>query len=692
MATKKKDKAQPPQLGTLRLKPNNRKTVSDPATVMASIIRMQATLYKKEISNWLAAREASLNLLNPNHFLLYELYDYIKLDAMVYRQMQNRILRISNKSFNILTAGVVNEEKTAMLRREWFQYLLKLGMESEFERYSLIYFEEIAEEVKKVSLIYRDHVIPEKGIIVKQVHDQEGMSFHEPPISNYCIGVGYTDNNLGLLDKAAPLYILKKHSWANWDEFEEKYGIDIRVAKTSSNDPKVKKEIENWLRTMGSASYGLFPGDTELTILEKKNTDVYQVFNEKINAANKELAILFNGEFETSSDTGSRAKAETVIKSTSGEITKDDEKRMEYLVTDRVLPMLASFGYPFTPEDSFKFDNSEQLSAKDKAAIMTQVDSWGWELDKEQIQTELGIKVTGKKPMAEPAPILPPAEKKKSNLSQQLTKLYTRCCSNEDVNLADLPSSTEAYDAIWERLASGIHAGDIKAGYIDEELFNQISKDLTSAVTEGFGGSPEDFNPGTPDRDLIDRLLTNVNRFSGFKTDIQIQQATKLLVDSKGDLRNFADFKKEILQLNQEYNTNYLRAEYQHAVTSAEMANKWGDIQRDKESLPLLQIRVTHDGRTREEHFKMDRITLPVDNPFWKTKYVPFDWGCRCNIVQLASGEITDLSKIKLPALKPMFENNAGITGKVFNDKHPYAKAADKKAVNKFLENKNKPE
>lgn len=431
MAKENTNKVQLPKKGNSSAKSNNIKTVEDPATIMASIIRMQATLYKKEIASWLAAREASLNIHNPNHFLLYQLYDYIVQDAMVYRQMNNRTLRVSNKSFNIVDrkTGKVDEDKTALLRMEWFQTFIKLAMESEYYRFSLIYFEELAEEVKKVCLVYRDHVIPERDLIVKQVFDREGMNYCEPPYSNYCIGVGNYENHLGLLDKAAPLYILKKHSWANWDEFEEKYGIDIRVAKTSSQDPKVKKEIEQWLKAMGSASYGLFPGDTELTILEKKNTDVYQVFNEKINAANKELAILFNGEFETSSDTGSRAKAESVIKSTAGEITKDDEKRMEYLVSDRLLPMLTSFGYPFTPEDAFKYDNSEQLSAKDKAAIMVQVDSMGYEVDVDQITTELGIKVTGKKQMDVNVPGLKKGAKKANdNLSfhAKLLKLYTQ--------------------------------------------------------------------------------------------------------------------------------------------------------------------------------------------------------------------------------------------------------------------------
>lgn len=388
----------------------------DPVNVMASIIRMQVTLYKKEIASWKAAREEALDRNMPRRYLLTELYQDILTDGFVFGQMRDRILRVSNKAFKISNRKtlLVDKDKTELLQKQWFKKAIKLAMQSEFYGHSLIYINKFDTEVREVKLVYREHVVPERNLILVNPYDITGFDYTKPPYSNYVLEIGDPED-LGLLEKAAPLWILKKHSWANWDEFEEIFGIPIRVAKTASTDPKVKREIEKWLKAMGSAPYGIFPTDTELEIKESKGTDVFQVFDQKRRAANEELAMLINGQIETSTATGSRAKSENVVENTQGEITADDYTNISFWVNDKLIPLLAKLGYPFTDEDNFEFDHTKKLSPLEKADVYDKVNNWGFELDQSEIENTFNIKLLGKK---EPIITPPAAGGEKKNLRQ----------------------------------------------------------------------------------------------------------------------------------------------------------------------------------------------------------------------------------------------------------------------------------
>ena len=122
---------------------------------------------------------------------------------------------------------------------------------------------------------------------------------------------------------------------------------------------------------------------------------------------------------------------------------------------------------------------------------------------------------------------------------------------------------------------------------------------------------------------------------------------------------------------------DYLQAEYQTAKASARMASDWKRIEMDADVLPLLQYQTVGDGRVRPTHAELDNIIRPVNDAFWKQYYPPNGWRCRCTVIQLSEGSLTDLSKFNPPDdVPPLFRMNAGQDGYVFKskgkDKHPY--------------------
>jgi SPP1 gp7 family putative phage head morphogenesis protein len=274
----------------------------------------------------------------------------------------------------------------------------------------------------------------------------------------------------------------------------------------------------------------------------------------------------------------------------------------------------------------------------------------------------------------------PPAgeKKKQSNLMHSaLSVLYQPCAvCNEIITLAN----KRGVDPIMERIAKGIHEGKIKPGYVDQDLYEWIAKQLFEGVRKGFGGDFNKFTDG-PMYDMLASLQTNVHVFSAFKTYQQLREATDLLTDANGNIKSFADFKRDIDALNVKYNVTYLNAEYNQAIASSQMAATWVDYEAAGGN---LKYQTAGDDHVRESHAALDGIVKPVDDVFWNTYYPPNDWGCRCDVTPDDSSPVTK-ARGKLPKLPEMFRTNTAKSGVVFPEKHPYYEVAkqDRKAAKK---------
>lgn len=367
----------------------------DPVNVMASIIRTQASLYKKEIAHFIAARANAKDVYFPNRQLLMAFYDDIDIDPFIFGMKEKRINKIANKQVKINNPqGNIDPEKTKLLHKKWFWDFCIYAMQSKFYGYSLVYAYLIANnQIQSTKLVYREHVLPNKNLILKNPTDTNGIDFTKTPYSNYCIGIGDPED-LGIYEKAAVLYILKKHSWGNWDEFEEIFGIPVRIAKTASQDQTVKNEIISWLQNMGSAAYGIFPADSELDIVESKTNDAFQVFYEKISAVNFELEILITGQNRVMQKGGSYAK-EKAMENETDELTQADKKFMYHIFNDQLKPLLINLGYPININDDIVFDDEKQLTDEERIKIYKTLSDMGYTFDQTEIEKEFSVKITG---------------------------------------------------------------------------------------------------------------------------------------------------------------------------------------------------------------------------------------------------------------------------------------------------------
>ena len=184
----------------------------------------------------------------------------------------------------------------------------------------------------------------------------------------------------------------------------------------------------------------------------------------------------------------------------------------------------------------------------------------------------------------------------------------------------------------------------------------------------------------TMSQEMKTAMEESVYVFSGIKTFHILNETFPQIKDENGNIKPFEQFYNDVKNINQKYNRNYLRAEYNFVVHSAIMADKWEGFKTNS-SRYYLQYRTAQDERVRQEHKPLHNITLPMEHNFWQQFFPPNGWGCRCNVVQVLKQNHhptpqQQALKAGEEALKNdkngMFRFNPGITRKAFPAYNPY--------------------
>ena len=328
----------------LKLSATDGRDVNKVTKMMLDVIKQNRRLWRKEINDWQRARQMRHSLEFPQNYLLQEVYLDIMLDGQLTGITQNRTFRTTNKEYIFVNPeGKKDDACTDFIKdKSWFENFIQYTHETVYFGTGVVWLNTIVKnEIKGIETLDRAHIIPERGLFVPDVTGDKGIPYREFP--HYLIEVQMYDA-VGLLEKAAPFTILKRHSWGSWDEFEELFGVPIRIAKVASQSDAVKNEVAGWLEEMGSAAYGVFPLGTEVEIKENSKGDAFNVFYQKIKALREELSMLILHQTMTTENGGSKAQG-NVHENTLGELTFADEKKMLSILNDRLIPAMRFFGY-----------------------------------------------------------------------------------------------------------------------------------------------------------------------------------------------------------------------------------------------------------------------------------------------------------------------------------------------------------
>jgi SPP1 gp7 family putative phage head morphogenesis protein len=612
---------------------STKQKVNNAAIKLAAQIRREHTLYRKEIAQWKQARMLALDNDMPRRYLLQQLYDDIMIDAFIFGKWENRKLRISNRKIQVLSGGEVDEDKTNLLKTLWFNKFVKFYIDSRAYGYNLMYPKTLGEDgfIKDIATVYRTNIVPETCEILKNTQELSGAKFNEPPLVDWCMFFGDADD-LGILDKAAPLWIFKKHSWQNWDEFEEMFGIPIRIAKLASEDKRVQEQVKSWLKTLGSAAYGMFPQGTEIEILENKTQDAFNVFNEKRKAVNEELAILIDGQFESSNDSGSRAKAETVLENTQDEIRDDDATMTLFAINEVLIPFLIKRGYPFTEDDQVVWNDNKETTPAERLKIFAGVKKLGYKLDIDQVSSELDV-------IIEEDDTPPPNPQPPANFKEPHN--HVGCGAHSDtyrlINLDEIDDLTPDERALLRRLWK--ERENVNWSY---KAFKKNHGELLQAIRSGYGEVDFDFE--SVDHGTMEAFNQNIHRFGVDKTQKQIFDLNKIIKDPEVD--SFTKFFKRARKVFPNYNRTWAETEWEQAHATSQAAATYRDYMDNIDIAPYWQYKTVEDERVRPEHRALHNKVFRKDDASAWTFKPPNGWKCRCDDIELIDydGEVSDLS------------------------------------------------
>ncbi len=312
--------------------------------LMVDIIKRTRSIWRKEITDWQRARTCFYSVDNPQTYLMHATYDDALLDGHLTGITEDRTLRNINKDYGFFDPdGKHDAERSKFIdKKSWFRKCIKYAHESTFRGTTVILVNaENKGTIDDVELIERGLVVPQRGLIVSDYLSQKGIAYGD--FREVLLEAEFY-NQIGLLEKAVPYTILKRHSWGSWDEFEELFGIPIRIAKIASRSEQVKNEVAGWLEEMGSSSYGVFPLGTEVEIKENSKSDAFNVFYMKIKALDAELSKLVLHQTMTTDSGSSRSQGE-VHEETLKQVTMADDQLMLSFLNDMLVPAMRANGY-----------------------------------------------------------------------------------------------------------------------------------------------------------------------------------------------------------------------------------------------------------------------------------------------------------------------------------------------------------
>ena len=369
--------------------------------MVIDLFRQTERLTQKDVATWRNAWQRAIDVDNPKRLLLYNVYTDVEIDPHLTGCIAQRKGFATKRAFRLVDKdGKENIDITKLFEQEWFDQFLSLVMDSRFFGHSLIQFGSpvIVDGIMRFSsieLVPRRHVVPEYGSIIRNQNDdaRNGLSYREGKLAEWVIEAG-TSHDLGLLLKCAPNALSKKNMLAFWDGFGEIFGMPIRIAKTTSQNQKDIDRVEDMLRSMGAAFWGVFQEGTEIDIKESSRGDAYNVYDRRIDRANSEISKCILNQTMTI-DSGSSLSQSQVHLEVLENVVANDEKFLRNTVNNRLIPFMARHGFPV---EGYAFDwspipeyNAEQIMQVEQMLI-----NGGYDIDPQYFIDKYSISVTGK--------------------------------------------------------------------------------------------------------------------------------------------------------------------------------------------------------------------------------------------------------------------------------------------------------
>jgi SPP1 gp7 family putative phage head morphogenesis protein len=660
-------------------------------------------IYRKsaDIQLWRNAIQQAENIYQQRHSL-YDLYHDLFSDGFLARTVKKRIEAITNQEIRFKNKGKENEDIEKIIRSTAFTELLEEIINAKIFGHSLLELSWAlpnGSDISITTLIPRRHVKPRFGIVTKEYWDLGGTSYIDNP---NVVEVGKQED-LGELMAAAQYVIYKRGAFGDWAEYAEIFGTPFRWA--TYHNEQSRTMLEEALEKAGSAGYVVAPEDAKLQFLSNSGHTGNDTYKSLKDACNEEIAITILGNTMTTTEAKHSGFAQSYTHAaTQEEVHLADRKFVLSILNEKLTPYLTRLGYK-TKNGLFSFDDEDKtplISRVDidlKVATQVPVGDGYWyekygipkptpeevqtindrrDVAAQRLTTETNNNTDPKKP-----------EKKKTKLKTRLANLNnfsqlalkSDCCHTTlsdndlfDVAFKKIPDNIqgEFITAIWDEIDLEIHK---------KALWSEIFNRLKNQAEAGYGERFTDKN-----QDITKSITENIAEFTSHKLHTMTEALKKAKERADGSVQVFED-KANILMVR--HTERYLEVEEQAAYMLSHSAERWHEYQKATDLYPSIEYQTVGDSLVRDSHAAMDGLIRPITDPIWEKWFPPNGWNCRCITLQSDDEprDGADSSGAKDP--DKGFAHNPGITGKLWDDQHPYFNVSKKvgETLNKEAKN-----
>ncbi len=617
---------------------------------------------RKDIAKWRQSLQMLQHPEEPKFTVYHDLIDDLLTDGHLQSQILIRKSATLNTDFHIADkeTGEINEEITDLFRQQWFFNLLEIIFNHIIFGFRLVEFQNFNGNNISLSMLPPRHLIPTQGKLIPDLGKEDFIDFNNPQFDNWLLKIG-NPKDLGIINNIVPNIIWLRNTMQAWAAFAEKFGMPLITATTNSRDDKTIDEITERLLQLGETAAATFGTGTDVKMLEASRQDAYKVYAnfilENANIISKQLV----GSTMLSDMGTNRSQTEVHERTLNEKISPADKRKIEFIVNNQLIPLLRNQGYSIPETDVFGFKTAEQkLALKDLWNVTSGLISNGYEVETDWLAKTFNIPIVGK------------AEKKKLKPNCNITASY-----NNSSQTSDRYGFTCTCGGHVQALGKKIRAELAKltnklidAVYNKKDVHGILGKMIASEGLELTLGLRNNFDiqsqyTGT-DLLTLQMMEYNVFEFAASKTEARLAAMNDLIIDRETNkIRSFSDFKELCEKEVEQFNTNWLRTEYNLTIATAQTSAQYIRFMKEKDTVTsFVKYQTAGDSRVRSSHKVLHGKVFNLSDKEAMDLFPPNGYGCRCEFIQHI-GSKTNLMKGK-DAKKLLTKSDANYAGSQF--------------------------
>ena len=307
------------------------------------VIRRQTKRNQRfEIEGIQTAINRADNVDMPDRSMLFDIFKYILRDGHLKSQIKTAHLKVLSEPWMLYKDGQPDEAASKMLRKKWFNKLIKCALEAEFYGFTLCEADGVnptEKDIDVITVIDRQYVsIDREWILIEGTINGSYLPYGDYKNELDLLQFGDKED-YGCLLECAYNVIWKYYSRSDWSRANEKVGSPILSIVADTNNEDELDAMEEKAANFGSDGYIVGQQGDVISLLERKSDNFHITFKDKIGLCNDEISKIINGQSGTSDMKAWSGSAE-VMERTMDDFTQARLQAIADEMRENVFPYL----------------------------------------------------------------------------------------------------------------------------------------------------------------------------------------------------------------------------------------------------------------------------------------------------------------------------------------------------------------